>query len=371
MKSITEIIGGGQILMNISYDIQECFEDYLTDTHRAFIAMLRVLEEHFPKIEKTSNRIGRRPYENTPLLRAFLAKAYFQIETNTELLNRLIIDSSLRKICGFVKVPSAATFSRRLKTFSEHHILEQTLYKMVRQYHSPMIVGHISRDSTAISAREKPVNKKKDVAKLKRKRGRPRKGEIRQKVKKRLTRQLSMQSGKAFKELNTNCAWGCKKNSQGKVQTWKGYKLHLDVTDMGIPVAALTTGANVHDSQVSIPLEKLTEKNVTHLYSVMDAAYDAPQIRLYSEGRGRVALIDQNKRQGDTRMPMDPAEKQRFKIRSIVERANAHLKDWLLPSKIMVRGYSKVNFTLMIGVLCLAALKILQYFILPAQESTV
>lgn len=138
---------------------------------------------------------------------------------------------------------------------------------------------------------------------------------------------------------------------------------------MGIPVAALTTGANVHDSGVSIPLEKLTEKNVTHLYSVMDAAYDAPQIRLYSEGQGRVALIDQNKRRGDSRMPMDPAEKQRYKIRSVVERANAHLKDWLLPLKIMVRGYAKVNFTLMVGVLCLAALKIIQYFILPTQKS--
>ena len=298
MKSITEILGGAQILMEISYDIQDCFEEYLTDTHRTFLAMLRVLEEYLPKIEKTSNRKGRRPYENTPIFRAFLAKAHFQIETNSELRKRLVIDSSLRKICGLVKVPSPATFSRRLKDFSEHHIIEQTLYQMVRQYHSSMLVGHVSRDSTAISAREKPVNKKKDAAKPKRKRGRPRKGEIRQKEKKRLTRQLSMQSGKAFKELNTNCAWGCKKNSQGKVQTWKGYKLHLDITDMGIPVAALTTGANVHDSQVSIPLEKLTEKNVTHLYSVMDAAYDAPQIRLYSEGQGRVALIDQNKRQG-------------------------------------------------------------------------
>ena len=76
-----------------------------------------------------------------------------------------------------------------------------------------------------------------------------------------------------------------------------------------------------------IPLEKLTERNVTHLYSVMDAAYDAPQIRLYSEEKGRIALIDQNKRRNNPRMPMDPAEKQRFKIRSSVERANAHLKD--------------------------------------------
>ncbi len=369
MKSITEILGGAQILMGISYDIQDCFEEYLTEDHRSFLMMLRVLENHLPNIEKSYGGKGRRPCENTPIIRAFLAKSFFHIETNSELRNRLKNNASLRKICGFSSIPSEATFSRRLKVFSDHHLLEETLYQMIREYHSDMLVGHISRDSTAISAREKPVNKKKEVMKPQRKRGRPKKGEVRLKEQKRLTRQLSMKSGKAFRELNTDCAWGCKKNSQGKVQTWKGYKLHLDVTDMGIPVAAFVTGANVHDSQVSIPLEKLTERNVTHLYSVMDAAYDAPQIRLYSEGKGRIAFIDHNKRRNNTLMPIDTAEKQRFKIRSSVERANAHLKDWLLPSKIMVRGYSKVNFTLMSGVLCLATLKILQYFILPVMDS--
>lgn len=335
MKSITEILGGAQILMGISYDIQDCFEEYLTEDHRSFLMMLRVLENYLPNIETSYGGKGRRPCENTPIIRAFLAKSFFQIETNSELRNRLKNNASLRKICGFSSIPSEATFSRRLKVFSDYHLLEETLYQMIREYHSDMLVGHISRDSTAISAREKPVNKKKEVMKPQRKRGRPKKGEVRLKEQKRLTRQLSMKSGKAFRELNTDCAWGCKKNSQGKVQTWKGYKLHLDVTDMGIPVAA----------------------------------YDAPQIRLYSEGKGRIALIDQNKRRNNPRIPMDPAEKQRFRIRSSVERANAHLKDWLLPSKIMVRGYSKVNFTLMSGVLCLATLKILQYFILPVMES--
>jgi transposase len=218
MKSKTEIIGGAQMLLGISYEIQDCFEEYLNNDHRTFLSMLRVLEEHIPGIEKTTCSKGRKPYENTPFLKAFLAKSYFQIETNSELRNRLRNDSSLRKICGFGKIPSPATISRRLKIFSEHHTLEQILYPMVREYHSQMLVGHVSRDSTAISAREKPVNKKK-VVKPKRKRGRPRKGEIRHKEEKRLTRQLSMKGGKAFKELNTNCAWGCKKNSQGNVQT--------------------------------------------------------------------------------------------------------------------------------------------------------
>jgi hypothetical protein len=40
------------------------------------------------------------------------------------------------------------------------------------------IIGHISRDSTLIDAREKPVKKIK-ILKPKKKRGRPKKGEVR------------------------------------------------------------------------------------------------------------------------------------------------------------------------------------------------
>jgi hypothetical protein len=140
------------------------------------------------------------------------------------------------------------------------------------------------------------------------------------------------------------------------------------VTDLGIPVTAVVTGANVHDSQVAIPMEKLTQRNVTHLYSLMDAAYDATEISEYISATGRKPLIDQNKRRNDTRSPMDPASFERFRNRSTVERSNAHLKDWLLPDKLMVRGHSKVNFCLMTGVLCLATIKILQHMILPALD---
>jgi len=177
-----------------------------------------------------------------------------------------------------------------------------------------------------------------------------------------------MKPYEALKEVNHACSWGCKKNSQGNVQFWKGYKQHLDATDMGIPAATIVTGVNVHDSQVSLPLEKMSEKRVVHLYSLMDAAYDAPEIRGYSEGKGRVALIDLNKRRNDKREPMDPAEKEQFKIRSTVERTNSHVKDWLLPAKLLVKGYKKVNFVLMTGVVCLTALKILQQFILPTLQ---
>ena len=374
MKSITDILGGAQILLGVAYDPQDNFEEYLNTDHRAFLAMLRVIEEYLPPLERTGSGMGRPAYENVPFFRAFLGMNFFRIASLDALRNRLRTDPNLRQICGFVLVPSLATFSRRFAEFAALPLATCTLNDMVSKYHEGRIVGHISRDSTAIAAREKPVNKKQDVAvptEPKRKRGRPRKGESRPMKKlKRLERQLKMKPGKALKELDTECAWSCKTNSQGNVSFWKGYKLHIDVTDLGIPITAIVTGANVHDSQVAIPMEKLTERKVTFLYSVMDSAYDAETVATYITGKGRVPLIDPNKRRGAERIIFTPAQKERFKIRTTVERANAHLKDWLLPAQIFVRGVKKVSFQLLCGVLCLAALKILQYFILPVQQET-
>ena len=196
-----------------------------------------------PPVQRGQSGRGRERAEDTPIIRAFFAKAFFRITTTSGLIERLKSDTSLRHICGFTAIPSAATFSRRQDAFARHHIMEQTLYRMVRDYYDGLIVGRVSRDSMAVSSREKPVNKMKDVkpAKL-RKRGRPKKGETRAtKTQRRLIQQRSMSSGKALRELDTACIWGCKRNSQGNVQFWKGYKLHLDVTDMGIPVAAAAT----------------------------------------------------------------------------------------------------------------------------------
>ncbi len=104
---------------------------------------------------------------------------------------------------------------------------------------------------------------------------------------------------------------------------WKGYKLHLDVTDTGIPVSMLVTGANVHDSQAAIPLEMMTERRVTHLYTLMDSAYDAEAIRTFISSRGRIPIIDRNPRRKDGRPTFCPATRVHFKTRSTVERANA------------------------------------------------
>ena len=82
----------------------------------------------------------------------------------------------------------------------------------------------------------------------------------------------------ALRELPTCCDRGKKKNAKGYKTSWNSYKLHLDINDGGLPISAVVTSASLHDSQVAIPLIKLTSSKVTYLYDLMDAAYDAGKI---------------------------------------------------------------------------------------------
>ena len=81
------------------------------------------------------------------------------------------------------------------------------------------IVGHVSPDSTAIKAREKPAPK--------RKRGRPKKGEKRPKEPSRLERQLakmkaSMKASVMAAEPPSACDVGAKRNAKGHLVSWTG-----------------------------------------------------------------------------------------------------------------------------------------------------
>lgn len=74
------------------------------------------------------------------------------------------------------------------------------------------------------------------------------------------------------------------------------------------PVMVVVTMANVHDSQVAIPMERITETRLSWRCSLMDAAYDANAIRQYIEQRGRSAIIDRNRRRSGQLCPMEKAQ---------------------------------------------------------------
>ncbi|AEF82752.1 transposase [Leadbettera azotonutricia] len=364
MKSITQIVGGKQGLFEGFHELQQFFEEHLGGEQRNFILILQVIESCSPRLIHTYRGVGRKAYDYMNFFRAFFAVNHFGIPNMKALVETLRSDPNLRQLCGFKKVPSRSTFSRRLNDISKADVLNDILDELVKQAYKDLPVIHICRDSTAIESRESPKEKTKGTVPkaLKKRERRPKDAPKTIKEPTVLAQQAKKDISEITRELNQECAWGCKKNSQGKVSYWKGYKLHLDVTDTGFPVSAFVSGANVHDSQAAILLEKMTMGKVRHLYSVMDAAYDAKDIKQFIRRHRRVPVIDPNSRNDKICAPLDPAKQERYKIRTTVERAYSHLKDNLIPGKIYVKGNRKVTFVLMIAVLCLAAQKYLHYF---------
>lgn len=301
--------------------------------------------------------MGRPPRERKAIARCFVTKAVLRYSTTRNLINELLARPNLRMICGFARqsdIPSEATFSRVFAEFAENSLATLVNDAMVEKYLGEELIGHVSRDSTAINGREKAVKKVKEK-KDPRKRGRPAKGENRAPAEpKRIQVQRGQTADEAIAELPQVCDRGTKKNSKGYKQSWTGYKLHVDVNDIGFPLSAVLTSASVHDSQVAIPLMKMTSTKVQYCYDLMDAAYDAEQIWEQSRELGHVPIIDRSPRRKEV-VPMAPHESRRYNERSVAERFNARLKEEFGGHNVMVRGAKKVMLHLMFGAVAIFA----------------
>jgi hypothetical protein len=302
---------------------------------------------------------GRPPCSRLWLAHAFIAKHVYQFPTTGALIQALQTRPTLRRLCGWDSagdLPSEATFSRAFAEFAQDQLPQRIHENMVKTHAGPKLVGHVSRDATTIGAPERPAPKPVAPAPAAPvKRGRPKKGEVRPPAP---PKRLEVQPGRTLDEnladLPARCDVGCKRNSKGHQESWIGYKLHLDTIDGDLPVSAVLTSASVHDSQVAIPLAQMTAGRVTSLYDLMDSAYDAPQIRAFSRSLGHVPIIDPNPRRGE-KIPLAPAEAQRFKERSASERVNSLLKERYGGRWVRVRGASKVMCHLMFGLVALTA----------------
>jgi Transposase DDE domain/Transposase domain (DUF772) len=355
----------GRVQRSLFPHLNECLPTSLTEQEKRLVAILEIIEIelHVPRAVARYRYPGRKPIDRQALARAFVAKALYRCQTTSDLHRALQSAANLRRICGFGtagSLPSEATFSRAFTAFSTGSLGNVVHDALVAEYLSHELVGHISRDSTAIVGREKPVKKVPKEPKPPRKRGRPAKGEQREAASlKRLDRQVHQSAEEAIGELPTACDRGTKQNAKGYKTSWNGYKLHLDINDIGLPISALVTSASLHDSQVAIPLIKMTSRKVTYLYDLMDAAYDAQLIEETSRKFGHVPIADRNGR-GKEALPMAPHEAERYKIRSCAERANSRLKEDFGASNVMVKGHSKVTLHLMFGVVVLFADQLLR-----------
>jgi Transposase DDE domain/Transposase domain (DUF772) len=340
-----------------------------TENHKK---LLRIIEFARPEslIPYYHGYVGRPLQDRAAIARSFIAKSVYNLSETKSLIDLLHIDPVLRRLCGFTSrksVPSAATFSRSFAEFAKLELPQKLHQAFIEEHQAHKLVQHLATDATAIEAREKAnvttnTVDQASIAKPKKK-GRPKKGEIRlPKEPTRLESQQQMSLAEMLAGLPTACDIGCKKNSKGYKTSWKGYKLHISVADGDIPIAALLTSASLHDSQVALPLTKIAANRVSHLYDLMDAAYDAEVIRQESFKAGRVPLIDFNRRSKNDQRNFMPHESEHYKARSSVERVNGNLKDNFAGTRIMVQGAAKVFAHLMFGLLAISVEQTIRWF---------
>jgi hypothetical protein len=334
--------------------------DPLSEKEREFVQIVCLLDLPSHMREFRWRGFGRKKKSRIKLAKAFVAKSIYKFETTDMLIEYLKKCKNIRRLCGWelsFQIPSPATFSRAFTEFATHSLPQQIHEAMVIRHCGPKLAGHLSRDATAIEAREKPV-KTEAVPTPKGKPGRPRKEEVLPpKAPKRVELQATRSLEENLKDLPNHCNVGTKKNSKGYKQTWIGYKLHLDCIDGDIPISAILSSASLHDSQVAIPLAQMSSQRITNLYDLMDAAYDSPAIHAFSKSLDHIPIIDNNPRRGE-KILMDPATKSRFAERSSSERVNSNLKDNYGGRSIRVKGASKVMAHLMFGIVSITAMQI-------------
>jgi hypothetical protein len=350
--------------------------------------LIRILD--FAKIEEYVNvvTITNPPKDREEMARAFVAKSVYNIQTTRDLIDRLKIDRTLRVICGWRyprDIPSEAKFSRVFEEFSTQEIAQKAHNEFVDEYLSNTLFLYNATDSTKVPLRQKAVKVEKEE-KPKAKRGRPKKGEVRESKKPTILQQQKDMSTtqEMLSLISTQCSVGVKQNSKGNKEKWIGGKLHISVVDGDIPIHTIYSGASVHDSSLSLPLIQITSNKVQYLYDLQDAGYDADTIREFSIQYNHRPIIDINPRNSKelkAHISQNKEEKKKFEFlnmllssdehhynqRSMVERVNKYLKDDFGCDKIYYQGAQKIASVLAFGILSICIHQSLKLVILKSR----
>jgi hypothetical protein len=273
-------------------------------------------------------------YSPTVILRCFIVRLWFRLDSNRALHEYLAMDLSYnRKVmkgCGLCKVPSRRTFDRRLATLSRD--IKNRITTMGELFIRDKIVDPsiLSADSTLIKAKghvwHKSSMKKKVV---------PRSG------------------------IDTDARWGFS-HTKGWIF---GYKLHL-ISSTGsiiVPLSADFTTANIPDNQMysiltaSIPFTIIRKT----LYMSADPGYDdhelydlstelgfqlvCPVLRYKNTSADRIKLVEFYESKIGQAIYM---------LRSIsIEPLIGHVKSTFRMDTLPVRGYDKVCAIVLLSVL--------------------
>ena len=161
---------------------------------------------------------GRPCQDRHNLAAAFLAKAVFNCVTTRQLIELLASSTQLRRLCGWNAVsdlPHESTFSRAFAEFAQSQLPQLLHQALITTTHGQRLVGHISRDSTAIEARERfPEPPPKPVEKMKKYKKRPKRAQAKDRGTE-IERQRKMPLEQMLAGLSTDSAIGVKKSSKG------------------------------------------------------------------------------------------------------------------------------------------------------------
>lgn len=274
-----------------------------------------------------------RPYVYPPtvILRCFIVRIWFRIDSNNALHEFLEIDSPYNKklmmACGLKSIPDRRTFDRRLKTLPvdiKQRIAAMGNLFVVQKLVDPYIV---TADSALMRARGSVWHKSS-----------MKKGEV-------------PHSG-----IDTDARWGFS-HTKGWVF---GYKLHATAStgSLIVPLSADFTTANVQDNQMYVPLASVLPEGV--LYGAVDSGYDDRKLYDYSKNVLGIDLVCPIERYEHT--PSDRLELMHFyeseigqaiyRWRSIsIEPLIEHIKSVFRIDPLPVRGYHRAAAVVLLSVL--------------------
>ena len=240
MNSLLQLLTQfGNILQTQMFSVLQEGMGELSEEHRRVVRVLTLLQ--LDRFTPSQSGPGRRRANRANMARAFVAKAVLGIPLTSVLRQRLVSDAGLRSLCGWQHakdVPGKWTFSRALEEFSRSQLPQRVHAAIIEQAYQGRLVGHISRDATAIDAREK-AQPKPTIPTPPPSRKKNRTPEQMSRIERQSLPETTLVQ--MLQELPSACDKGCKTNSKGSKQWWVGYKLHMDVADGEVPISCILT----------------------------------------------------------------------------------------------------------------------------------
>ena len=213
--------------------------------------------------EVNSNNSGPDGFSRHALFRAFIVMKCEKFSEITQLQEYLFNNQIIAHVCGFnitKKLPSYWTYRRFIKN-TAHEWFTTVMQSQVKTLVSLGIIdsSFVSLDSTSIEANTSKNNSKSFD-------------------KKRFDKSVQPKSDKDCKLGVRTASNTC---DEKNYEFYWGYKNHILVDAIsGLPIAEMTTPANVADSEVAIPLLKDTHSwlSLYETFFIADKGYDIRDI---------------------------------------------------------------------------------------------